>query len=283
MTEEMRIVPVQPYLLLNADGYRQVSAGSLGISHFYEFMIKSGQLREFQAVPDGTTDLVFGIGPYDVHIYIGGTVLRIKQWEFEEGRMYFGVRFLPGKCILPESLTIQEVVNADLELDRYIFGSGLPEQLALGKDINERARIFINWYVGWKQRKETEDSVHTLERYVRNRIYASSGTITIKELAADTGYSECYIRRSFEQVHGISPKVFERFVRFQTLLHSIHRKADTAAMEELAVDCGYYDQSHMMKDFKSFCGTTPENYRRLILGKQNIMLQIQNKKGERPF
>ena len=56
----------------------------------------------------------------------------------------------------------------------------------------------------------------------------------------------------FERQHGISPKVFGKFIRFQRMLHSIGENADQAMMEALAADCGYYDQSHMMKDFKKF-------------------------------
>ena len=41
--------------------------------------------------------------------------------------------------------------------------------------------------------------------------------------------------------------------------------ADQAQLEALAADCGYYDQSHMMKDFKRFAGRTPEQYRKFRL------------------
>ena len=39
-------------------------------------------------------------------------------------------------------------------------------------------------------------------------------------------------------------------------------------LEELAVECGYYDQSHMIKDFKNFSGVTPEAYLNLISEKR---------------
>ena len=50
-----------------------------------------------KAVPDGSVNLLFGIGEQDVKTYIGGTVLAAKGWEFEDGRSYFGVRFQPGE------------------------------------------------------------------------------------------------------------------------------------------------------------------------------------------
>lgn len=70
------------------------------------------------------------IGERDVKVFIGGTVLRLKEWKFEEGRYYFGVRFLPGKSILPDGLSIQDVVNTDLEIDRNEYGQHLTDSLA---------------------------------------------------------------------------------------------------------------------------------------------------------
>lgn len=263
MTNQNNITPVQPYLILNADNYQRIHAGDLGISQFYEFKVENGGLKEFQAVPDGSIDIVFGINEENVRVYIGGTVLKVKQWDFEEGRTYFGVRFEPGRCILPHGLSIREVVNADLEIDKKEYGDCLVENIAQSRDILQRSQIFMRYYQQMQQ-QESQDTVHTIERYVRKRIYESCGNITVKELSEETGYSECYVRRSFEQIHGISPKVFERFVRFQYMLNSIGQYANEARMEELAVACGYYDQSHMMKDFKSFAGTTPELYRGMI-------------------
>ena len=67
----------------------------------------------------------YGIGEQDVKTYIGGTVLAAKGWEFEDGRSYFGVRFQPGSCILPEELSIRDLVNKDLEIDGNLFGDHL--------------------------------------------------------------------------------------------------------------------------------------------------------------
>lgn len=263
MTSERSMKPVQPYLIMNADNYKRIHAGDLGISQFYEFMVENGGYGEFLAVPDGSTDLIFGISEKNVKVYIGGTVLKVKQWDFEEGRTYFGVRFEPGRCVLPKTLSVKEVVNADLEIDKKEYGTDLTDHIVQRKDLAERAEIFMQYY-GKIKKQEAKKTVHNIESYMRKRIYESCGNVTIKALSEETGYSECYIRRSFEQVHGISPKVFERFVRFQNMLNSIGKNVNDQKLEELAMDCGYYDQSHMMKDFKSFAGTTPERYKGMV-------------------
>ena len=263
MNEKEILVPVQPYLSLDADDYKEIIPRRMGISNFYEFHVQEGTPANFKAVPDDSTDLVFGIGEHDVKVLLGGTVLKAKDWEFEDGRYYFGARFFPGKYILPSGLTIQEVVNQDLEIDKNEYGAGLTDALAEAGNVKKRAEILLK-YLSENQKDQGKDSAHVLEEYLRQRIYATNGNISIQMLSRETGYSESYIRRIFKQIHGISPKEFERFIRFQTFLNAIHGAAGQVNSEELALNCGYYDQSHMLKDFRAFAGTTPEKYKKLL-------------------
>nr|WP_295310335.1 helix-turn-helix domain-containing protein [uncultured Blautia sp.] len=266
MEDKKIVTPVQPYLTLDAEDYQEILNRRMGISSFYEFNVKNGNSGNFRAVPDGSTDLVFGIGEKDVKVLVGGTVLKAKDWEFDDGRYYFGARFLPGKCILPKSLSIKEVVNADVEIGQNEYGSGLTESLAEASDVKQRAQILMQ-YLSNSQKENSRDSAHVLEEYMRQRIYATDGNISIQMLSRETGYSECYIRRVFKEVHGISPKEFERFIRFQAFLGEITRSPDQAGSEEMALNCGYYDQSHMLKDFRAFAGTTPEKYKKYLTKK----------------
>lgn len=266
MEEKKIVTPVQPYLRLDAEEYQEILNKRMGISSFYEFQVKDQMHGNFKAVPDGSTDLVFGIGEKDVKVFIGGTVLRAKDWEFDDGRYYFGARFLPGRSILPKNLSIQEVVNADLEIDQNEYGEGLIEQIAEAEDVGRRAQILMK-YLSEQPNGKKRDGVHVLEEYMRQRIYATKGNITIQMLSRETGYSECYIRRIFKQIHGISPKEFERFIRFQAFLNEITAAPEEADSEETALNCGYYDQSHMLKDFRVFAGTTPEKYKKIIRDK----------------
>ena len=134
MDEKKIVTPVQPYLRMDAEDYKEILSKRMGISSFYEFQVKDQTQNSFKAVPDGSTDLVFGIGEKDVKVLIGGTVLRAKNWDFDDGRYYFGARFFPGKYILPSGLTIQEVVNQDLEIDKNEYDELLRTVEAWAKD-----------------------------------------------------------------------------------------------------------------------------------------------------
>ena len=262
------IIPVQPYVIINTDDYERLVTQKTGISHFYEFTMQEGYSHPLLAVPDGSVDLLFGMNGRDVKTYIGGTVLSVKRWPLQNGRIYFGVRFEPGRCMLPRELSIREIINDDLELDESTYGHDLTERLAEAGNIYRRASIFMGYYMEHLMRGDVEDTVHNIESYIRGRIYESRGNVAIKDLAGETGYSESYIRRVFEHVHGISPKVFGRIVRFQNVLNSMSYQSEEYGIGEIATDSGYYDQSHMIKDFKQFAGVTPETYQNMMADKK---------------
>jgi AraC-like DNA-binding protein len=78
-------------------------------------------------------------------------------------------------------------------------------------------------------------------------------------LANQIGISHKHLLREFDRCVGLRPKVFARLCAFQRVIQSVGRKleidwAGTAAL------CGYYDQAHLIREFRSFSGLTPANY-----------------------
>lgn len=74
-----------------------------------------------------------------------------------------------------------------------------------------------------------------------------------------------FIRR-FEAAVGLTPKRCARVLRFNALLHALVRQGprDWAS---LAADAGYFDQSHLIHEFRRLAGTTPASYRPLDRGR----------------
>lgn len=254
----------QPLVMLNVGDYQSKSQNQFGISHFYRFKGKLQNTHELYAVPDGAVDLVFGLGELAIVSSIGGTVLKAKEWDLPTNCVCFGVRFQPGSHILPKDICIQDVVNADIDISDNQFTKKLSNNLEPWMDLDTLSAIFMDNYREFFL--ERQGANHELERYIRKRIYQCNGNITIKDLSKETGYSECYIRRVFGQLHGISPKVFEKFVRFHYVMEELNNKDNAMQLDEIALTYGYYDQAHMLKEFKKFTNVTPEAYRRMIRG-----------------
>jgi AraC-like DNA-binding protein len=86
-----------------------------------------------------------------------------------------------------------------------------------------------------------------------NFISSLHGLTTIKQLEKKTGYSKRYLDLLFKNQLGISPKTLATIQRFQYFYKS--RASENTNIHEL-----YYDQSHLIKEFKRYTGLTPMQY-----------------------
>ena len=256
------INPFQPYMTLEMDGYSQINRTDYGISHFYEFTIHDEKKHCIKAVPDASIDLLFNIGENKVSTYISGTVFGVNKWELGTQDDCFGVRFQPGQGILPKDITMEMIVNDDIEIDGDIFGKNLTEKIALAKTMSERIDIFKKAYEDIVLGRSSLSDKEKINEYLVNRISRTKGMITMRQLEDETNYSACYLRRIFKSFHGISPKQFAQYIRFQNLLMQADKEG--VRYEQVALDCGYYDEPHMMKEFKKYSGVTLEQYRKMI-------------------
>lgn len=81
---------------------------------------------------------------------------------------------------------------------------------------------------------------------------------TIQNVATRYGISARYMQQLFVQYTGLSPKLYSQITRFQNSLQLV-RAGDTS-LTSIAYECGYADQSHFIREFKTFTGSTPSGY-----------------------
>lgn len=102
---------------------------------------------------------------------------------------------------------------------------------------------------------------HNLERMFSaiRTINQQGGDVRISDLASSVFLSTKQFQRVFTGHIGISPKEFLRIVRFQ---HALYVLQSTPGMSflQLAYECGFYDQPHLINEFKVFSGYTPKEY-----------------------
>lgn len=79
----------------------------------------------------------------------------------------------------------------------------------------------------------------------------------IEALASELGIARRTLERIFQRGIGVSPKQFAGILRTQHFLKALHQ---TESLTQLAYEFGYYDQSHLIRDFKTKTGITPGKY-----------------------
>jgi AraC-like DNA-binding protein len=85
------------------------------------------------------------------------------------------------------------------------------------------------------------------------------GAARVAETARRIGWSERRFSQVFREEVGLTPKVWCRIRRFQSAVRQLHAGV-RIPWAELALDCGYYDQSHFANDFRAFSGVDATTY-----------------------
>lgn len=78
----------------------------------------------------------------------------------------------------------------------------------------------------------------------------------VHSVAVELGVSERQLRRVFHEVVGVSPKTFAKLTRFRRAVHAA-RQRDSAGWASIATAAGYYDQAHLIAEFRTIAGVTP--------------------------
>ncbi len=91
----------------------------------------------------------------------------------------------------------------------------------------------------------------------------SHGRAPIGLLADRLGRSRRHLVARFREQIGLPPKTAARILRFNRAVDLL-RAHRANGLAELAFECGYYDQSHLNRDFRAFAGTSPGELARRI-------------------
>jgi AraC-like DNA-binding protein len=92
-----------------------------------------------------------------------------------------------------------------------------------------------------------------------DKLKSTGGLISIGALAEDLGWSRKHLIHRFRGQVGMPPKTVARLLRFHAALEQLKR-SDGTRWVEIAHSCGYYDQAHLIRDFRDFAGCAPGEF-----------------------
>ena len=149
---------------------------------------------------------------------------------------------------------IHELFRESISLDNFMLKSELlilEEQLCEANSDNTRIAIIERFLISRMKETPPDSVVMT----ALSLIYKSKGTIRIKELTEQLNISQSPLEKRFRRAVGTSPKKFASIVRIKNI---IQQYKQTDSLTEISYEAGFYDQSHVIKEFKTFTGNTPE-------------------------
>ena len=265
-TLEKRIfIPKQPLLTEVTDSYYRKQSVLPEIGLFYTFdAAKQHRIPLF--FPDNTIDIMFSSREdgSDPHIGIYGQRLRPGTLDvIHPNYRYFGVRLSPGTRPGLLGMDLSELKEQNLtDADDFVRDRSLLERIIASQNFDDQCRIFTESFCRF-QIEYRDSSQQNLFYFLQNLIIVSGGTVSVAQMAEQSGYSERYIKKIFTQKAAIGPKLFSRIIRFQNLIDQINRNVLTHKKTDFsrcAACLGFSDQPHMIREMKNLTGYTPLEY-----------------------
>jgi AraC-like DNA-binding protein len=96
--------------------------------------------------------------------------------------------------------------------------------------------------------------------WVWQQLRATRGSARIDELVRQTGVSHRHLATRFREQVGMTPKAYARVLRFEHSLTLLRRGGPSLA--SVAAAAGYYDQSHLNRDFQAMAASSPRTFLR---------------------
>jgi len=225
-------------------------------------------------LPSGTLGLVIHLDEDEARVYdsesaegyrplsgavVSGVYDRAFTTHAREHASAVGVHFRPGGSWPFFGLPLGELAGAHVDL-RMLWGdatSELRERLWTAEAHPDRIRI-LEAALG--RRLNHAPAGHRAVAIAVREL--ELGETSVGAVAERVGLSRRRLIELFTAQVGVTPKKFSRLRRFQRVLQTT-RHVDEPIWSDVALGCGYFDQSHLIRDFVDFSGLSPAEYARV--------------------
>jgi AraC-like DNA-binding protein len=189
---------------------------------------------------------------------LSGIATRYSVIDTAEQECVAGVSFRAGGTPAFFSVPPDELLNTGISLD-LVWGrqraSRLREQvLAADSPAAKLDALEHAMAEAWNAR-----DFDPLVGFALDAFALRPETTNILDVAGRTGLSSKRLVARFKTAVGLAPKRFCRILRFQRALRYAER-GRRVDWTRIAADCGYFDQAHLIHDFRAFAGITPTGY-----------------------
>jgi len=220
-------------------------------------------------IPDGSTDAIFMLnGNYrrknersnEDHLVKDCSLVpafheAVKVYQ-KPNTSCLVMRFKPGAL---EHLT--GVSLSELNKPTYPLQELMPElaDLAMDKVLGNKSTSEIITSINEWVLKHRSNGYQNLLicKFVKETI-DSKGQIIIKDFCSNFGVHKSTLEKNFKRYSGLTPKQYANLIRFNYLIKKMFFSRSN--LTETGYELGYFDQSHMIKEFKKIIGISPRKF-----------------------
>jgi len=240
---------------------------------YSEFDFPEGPLN-YVIVPDGYTELLIQNIPFcEYKLNESGYVMtercfiRGQMKKAIIGNYYSGYRYLvkfkpwgayyflnsPMNHFTNKIIGLEAALGKDgLEIGERVLAAG--DKISAVNILQDFIEKKIKHNISLKRKNDDENIIATVKKIIDVKCITS-----IMELLDSSYYGERHLSRKFNEIIGLSTKAFIKIMRLGLCLENIRLKKKVRP-ELLLSEYGYYDRSHMIREFKDILKLTPASY-----------------------
>jgi len=169
-----------------------------------------------------------------------------------------GVQFKPGGARLILRLPAHELHNTDVPFEDLYpqEAARLRDEVLSATGLAGRFRVLESYLL---EKLCGATSLHPAVEHALLEFTRRPGLRAVADVQAEIGISHTRFLQVFREQVGLTPKLFCRLQRFRSVLQRMGN-GRPVHWAEVAADCGYFDQAHLIHDFRAFSGMTPLEY-----------------------
>jgi AraC-like DNA-binding protein len=224
-------------------------------------------------LPSGTVEMVINLTDDEIRIYdpsqpnlprrypgavVSGPYSNFFLIDPLVHASIIGVHFRPGRAVPVLGVPACELADAHVGLES-LWGRAAAELRERLCTVAAPAQRFAVLEEVLRGRLCQSKALHGAVPVALNAFEQRDAAVKVRDLARRIGLSQRRFIQIFTAEVGLTPKLYGRVRRFQRARELVRHAAgpDWAA---LAVACGFFDQSHLIRDFEEFTGLSPVSY-----------------------
>lgn len=232
--------------------------------------------QSFHLVPDGYVDWIFHIdAPWEysqsphksikkkARSHLFGHASHYITMGLPAGQLsLFGIKFHPWAARQIWGIDMYESTNQNLSLNdinRPEY-SHLEDKIQSASTTAQRIKIAESFFIK-RQPKPLDQSLISTVRHLYHAVKLEEIHLSI---------SQRRLEQRFRTEIGISPKLLQRTYRVNRVIQTLVQQPNLL-LTDIAYRFDYFDQSHFIREFKQFTGTTPSKFQRSINPSEDIL------------
>lgn len=242
------------------------------IQCYFTCETETNVLSEDKVFASGSIEIMFNLGATrkqfslngncitEPGIQLWGQVLKPVEIQSFGKHSVFGIRFFSHTAICFFNEAIEQFNDAVFNLEDVV-GNTINEvysKLLEAPATIQKIAIVEKFLIERLLLFDKKINKLNLVSNVMSELVQDEGKVNMNRIADRHGVSSRYLQKIFLQYSGVTPNLFRKINRFQKSLYLVANNNNS--LTSIAHDCGYFDQSHFIKDFKEFTGTTPSDF-----------------------